>query len=79
MYPKERIQVVGAGSFGAPMHHRPESVPRSYNMIELARDFTWMNIHTRERSREGGSWDGWPLWPGPDEHSRRTYYHVDLK
>ena len=77
-HPREQIHVVGAGSFGAPARDRPESVPRSYNVIELARNFTWFNVHTRQRAREGGGWEGWPLWPGTDAHTRRTYYHVDL-
>jgi predicted phosphodiesterase len=33
LHPERRLHVMGAGSFGAPMHHRPESVPRLFNLL----------------------------------------------
>ena len=33
-----KIHIVGAGSFGAVKEDRPESTPRLYNMMEIARN-----------------------------------------
>jgi small GTP-binding protein len=63
--PQRAIYVVGGGSFGAPMHHRPESVPRLYNLLEVRRDLKQVEVHTRSRRQEGGMWEGWAMWPVP--------------
>lgn len=71
-----RLHIVGAGSFGAPACGRPESVPRLYNVIEVARDRSFIRVHTRERRKETGAWGGAALWPGATPTVRRTFYEV---
>ena len=74
-----KIHVIGTGSFGAVAKHRPESTPRLYNLIEIARDHSWVKVHTRHMRKDGGAWEGWAVWPSPDRDSKRTYYEIDLK
>jgi 3',5'-cyclic AMP phosphodiesterase CpdA len=76
--PTRRIHVAGAGSFGAPTADRPESVPRLYNLLELARDHRSLTVHTRCLRRQGGAWEGWAVWPGRTRGEKRSYYVVDL-
>jgi predicted phosphodiesterase len=75
-----RMHVVGAGSFGAPMHHRPESVPRLFNLLEVQRDLRRLKVHTRGLRRQGGAWEGWAVWPWPggERGAKRSFYELDL-
>jgi WD40 repeat protein/predicted phosphodiesterase len=74
----QQLHIIGAGSFGAPTHHRPESVPRLYNLLEVARDLRQLRVRTRSRPKQGGAWEGWAAWKGDEPHERRTYYDVAL-
>jgi small GTP-binding protein len=78
LHPARRIHVVGAGSFGAPTHHRPESVPRLFNLLEIQRDLKRLRVHTRCLRKQGGAWEGWAVWPGERPGEKRTYYEVTL-
>ena len=78
LHPGRRLHAVGAGSFGAPTHHRPESVPRLFNLLELQRDLKRLRVHTRCLRRQGGAWEGWAIWPGERPGDKRTYYEVAL-
>jgi small GTP-binding protein len=76
LHPTRRMHVVGAGSFGAPAHHRPESTPRLYNLMEIARTHDAVRVYTRCRYKRDGAWEGWPGWPGASADERRTYYDI---
>jgi small GTP-binding protein len=76
--PVRRLHVVGAGSFGAPTHHRPESVPRLFNLLEIQRDLKRLRVHTRCLRKQGGAWEGWAVWPGEQPGEKRTYYEMTL-
>ncbi|HZF50476.1 MAG TPA: metallophosphoesterase, partial [Polyangiaceae bacterium] len=78
LHPTRRVHVVGAGSFGAPAHHRPESVPRLYNVVEVARSSPSIRVHTRCLKKQTGAWEGWAAWPGSRPGEKRTYYEVDI-
>jgi hypothetical protein len=58
--------------------HRPPSTPRLYNLPEVARDRSWIPVHTRCRRKEGVPWGGWAVWPGEKPTEPRTYYEVKL-
>jgi 3',5'-cyclic AMP phosphodiesterase CpdA len=79
LHPVRRLHVVGAGSFGAPAYHRPESVPRLYNLVEIDRGLGKMRVHTRQKRRAGGAWEGWAAWPGTSPGERRTFYEVAFR
>lgn len=78
LHSERRIHVVGAGSFGAPTHDRPESVPRLFNLLEVQRDLKRLRVHTRCLRKQGGAWEGWAVWPGERPGEKRTYYEVQL-
>jgi hypothetical protein len=60
----------------APTAQRSESVPRLYNLLEIARDRRSLSVHTRCLRRQGGAWEGWAVWPGQIESERRSHYAV---
>lgn len=76
-HPKQ-IRVAGAGSFGAPARDRPESTPRLYNLLEIARDHSSINVHTRCLRKGGGAWEGWAVWPGDEPTAKKTFYQFRL-
>jgi hypothetical protein len=69
-------KLAGAGSFGAVAKHRPESTPRLYNLVEAARDYSSIKIHTRCMRKEGGAWEPHAIWPGEKPGERRAYYVI---
>ena len=78
LHPVRNIRVVGAGSFGAPMHDRPESVPRLFNLMEVQRDLRNIRVHTRCLRKQSGAWEGWAAWPGERSGEKRTYYDIPV-
>lgn len=76
-HPK-KIRVAGAGSFGAPARERPESTPRLYNLLEIARDHGSINVHTRCLRKGGGAWEGWAVWEGDEPTAKKTFYQISL-
>lgn len=78
LHPRDRLHVLGAGSFGAPMRERPESTPRLYNVVELGADRRSVRVHTRKLSRAGGTWEPWYAWPGRAAGERSPCYEFEL-
>jgi small GTP-binding protein len=78
LHPTRKLHVMGAGSFGAPTHHRPEAVPRLYNLLEVRRDLGSVRVHTRGLHKQGGAWEAWAVWPGEKPGERRPFYEVKL-
>jgi GTPase SAR1 family protein len=78
-YRRERdVYVIGAGSFGARPEDRPESTPRLYNLLEIARDLKSARVHTRCQPKTDGPWDGWHEWDAPDGGRGRVAFY-DIK
>jgi small GTP-binding protein len=76
--PKRTLYVVGGGSFGAPTHDRPESVPRLYNLLEVNRNLQQVRVHTRSQRKQGSAWDGWAVWPTDEAGMKRSSYDLTL-
>jgi hypothetical protein len=77
--PGTPVDVVGAGSFGSIAEGRPESTPRLYNLLEVARDLKSVRVHTRSQAQPDGAWQGWHEWPDPkNEDGRLPYFDIDL-
>jgi hypothetical protein len=86
LFPDDRLQfltfnscwhVAGAGSFGVWVEDRPPSTPQLYNLIEVDRDLRSIKVHTRYKDNEKSAWSGRAIWPGPDKHTKRTFYTVE--
>ncbi len=54
---------------------RPESTPRLYNILEIARDLASVRVHTRCQPKPDGPWDGWYEWPDPDGGKGRVAFY----
>jgi small GTP-binding protein len=75
--PHGRVVSVGAGTFGAVAKDRPESTPCLYNVVELTRLGSTVQVNTRCRRRDGGAWEGWAVWPSKDPQQRATFFEVE--
>jgi hypothetical protein len=74
------IEILGAGSFGSPAEGRPESTPRYYNLLEIAKDLKSLRVHTREQRTAEGAWQGWHEWPAPDGGNGRVpFFDIALE
>jgi hypothetical protein len=62
----ERLHIIGAGSFGAAKGDRGESIPRLYNVLEIARDFSSVTVRTRSQDTPDGDWGPYAKWRDPD-------------
>jgi hypothetical protein len=60
------------------MHHRPESVPRLFNLLEVQRDLRSLRVHTRGQRKQGSAWGAWAEWPGEKRGEKRAFYDVTL-
>jgi len=78
LHPTRKIHIVGAGSFGAPMNHRPESTPRLFNLLEVERDLSLMRVRTRCMRKQGGAWEAWAVRPGATRDERSSFYELSL-
>ena len=74
-----KVHIVGSGSFGARAADRAEAVPRLYNVLEIARDFSSVRVHTREQRKPDGDWQGWHEWDDPKGGNGKVpYYDISL-
>ena len=71
-----RIEIVGAGTFGAPIKEWTPGYPLQYNLLEIAQK--QMTVKTRCRIEINGAWKPHAIWtqgPGQDPLPR---YTIDL-
>ena len=75
----DRLHVIGAGSFGARKDDRGKSVPRLYNVLEIARDFSSVTVRTRSQDTPDGNWGPYARWRDPEwGKGFFDYYKIDL-
>jgi hypothetical protein len=60
-----RICVVGSGSFGAAAKDRPESTPRSYSLLRVARNLKTVEVERRHQRTAEGPYEAGPRNPLP--------------
>ena len=53
-----------------------DTVPRLYNVLEIARDFGSIRVHTREQREPDGAWDGWHEWEQLEGEGRVAHYDI---
>lgn len=76
-----KIEIVGAGAFGARERARPESVPLLYNVLEIEQgdEMIGIRVHTRAKSTPEGAWQGWKVWPSSGSpREARDFYELLL-
>jgi hypothetical protein len=78
-YQKNKMHVIGGGSFGSFERIEFASIPRLYNLIEIKHDLSTARIHTRCQTHANGPWGGWHQWPmKKKKHSALAYYDIKI-
>ena len=76
-YKKNRIHIIGAGSFSSPSPGLPEGSPRLYNLIEVTPNLQQVRVYTRSQPRPDGTWEAWAQWENPkDSDSFVGFYDI---
>jgi WD40 repeat protein len=71
-----RIQITGAGTFGATAAQMVPGVPLSYNLIVLSADRRIVTVHTRAKVKPQGAWSAYSVWG--DRNNPQPSYSIDL-
>lgn len=73
-----KIHLVGGGTLGATAQHRPESMPRLYNLIRITLESRQVRVYTRSARKESGAWDEWCVWPSEQTSAKQGWYEFEL-
>ncbi len=73
-----RIHVVGGGAFAVRMEERPESTPRLYSVLEVARDLRSVRVIRRRQDTAEGPYEAFAVYPGADKHTMRGEYRIEF-
>jgi hypothetical protein len=76
--PHKKIHVVGGGAFGAAAKDRPESTPRLYSLLEVARDLSGIRVIRRRQKTAEGPYDAFAVYPGGSTNKKRADYSIRL-
>lgn len=71
-----RLDLCGAGTFGAPTREWVPGYPKQYQVIELAGDKA--KVRTRRMENPNGSWKPDARWTSGPRGSLRDHYTIDL-
>lgn len=71
------IEILSAGTFGAPTHALVPGYPFQYQVLEFTED--WLTVHTRKREDEFGGWVADQRWQQSPGQSPLSYYRVRLR
>ncbi|MEL6345177.1 MAG: metallophosphoesterase [Myxococcota bacterium] len=71
-----RLDLLGAGTFGAPMRHLQPGYPLQYQLLRF--EGQKLTIHTRRRETLRGSWKPDARWTPARGHNPLPYYIIEL-
>jgi hypothetical protein len=74
----KRIHVVGGGAFAAIAKDRPESTPRLYSLLEVARDKSKIRVIRRRQLTPAGPYDAYAIYPGKTPNTKRADYIIRI-
>jgi GTPase SAR1 family protein len=76
--PGKQIHVVGAGTFGAGGNDRPESTPRQYSLLEVARDLTSIEVTRRCQPTPEAAYEAYAIYPTGEANQRTAKYRITV-
>lgn len=71
-----RIEVVGAGTFGARSQELPTGSPWQYNLLRRSGEL--VRVHTRRREAENSAWKPYACWTTGAGAAVQAYFDLDL-
>ena len=77
--PGSCIHVIGGGSFGASAQDRPESTPRLYSLLEVARDMSEIRVIRRRQKKPEGPYGPHAVYPAGEEGTLKHDYTIRIR
>jgi hypothetical protein len=74
----KKIHVVGGGAFGAAPKDRPESTPRLYSLLEVARNKSRIDVIRRRQNTPEGPYDAYAIYPTKKLNTKTGTYTIRL-
>jgi HEAT repeat protein/3',5'-cyclic AMP phosphodiesterase CpdA len=71
-----QIDIIAAGTFGAPVREWVPGYPLQYNLLKWQDN--QLTVYTRKRSQLNGAWQPDAMWVDSDGMSARAYYDIAL-
>jgi 3',5'-cyclic AMP phosphodiesterase CpdA len=71
------LEILTAGTFGAPTHELVSGYPFQYQVLEFRGDI--LTVHTRKRENVAGGWVGDHRWQQAPGHSPLSSYQIALR
>jgi hypothetical protein len=76
--PNGKIHVVGGGAFGATAKDRPESTPRLYSLLEVARDLKRVRVLRRYQKTPEGPYDEYAIYSSGKRRGKKGQYDISF-
>ena len=68
-----RIQIIGAGTFGAPAKEQVTGIPLQYNLLTFDPRNAQMTVSTRKKEKPEGAWSADARW-GDKKKDPKAWY-----
>jgi hypothetical protein len=75
---KHGINIVGAGTFGAPAREQVSGIPLQYNILTFDTNTCEMIVNTRKREKLNGAWSADARW-GDKGRDPKPWYSFKIK
>lgn len=72
----QKIEIIAAGTFGAPVREWVPGYPLQYNLLKLQDD--QLTVYTRKRSNINGAWQPDAMWVKENSMSADAWYNIPL-
>ncbi len=74
---RSKIDIIAAGTFGAPIRQLVPGYPLQYNLLKLQDNI--MRVYTRKRIKLNGAWQPDGMWIQDDGVDVKSYYDIELR
>ena len=72
-----QIDIIAAGTFGAPVKQWVPGYPLQYNLLKW--EDNKLTVYTRKRIAINGAWQPDAMWVSPDGITASSFYEIELK
>lgn len=73
---RRKIHIIGAGTFGAPVHEQVTGIPLQYNLLTFDPKTGVMTVNTRKKEKTDGAWSADARWG--DKNDPKSWYRFKV-
>jgi hypothetical protein len=75
-YDHRGIEIIGAGTFGAPAKDQVPGIPLQYNLLRFDPHNATLTVHTRKKEKPDGAWSADARWG--DKNAPKPWYEIKV-